>query len=187
MAPNPSGGQWNFDEDNRKSFPKSGPKNLKAPLRFPPDQLTKTVISELAKHLPYQAGLSQSFAWPVTRADGLLALDDCIEHRLTSFGPTQDAMWVDEPFLSNSLLSVALNLKLINPREAIAAATKAYELGRVALASAEGFIRQILGWREFMRGVYWLDMPEMKQANHFGFTRQLPAWYWNADTQMISP
>jgi deoxyribodipyrimidine photolyase-related protein len=122
----PIGGQWNFDEDNRKSTPKSGQKNLKAPMRFPPDQLTRTVISDLAQRLPDQVGLSQSVAWPVTRADGLLALDDFIEHRLSSFGPTQDAMWMDEPFLSHSLLSVALKLKLVNPHEVIDAATNAY-------------------------------------------------------------
>ena len=180
----PVGGQWNYDAENRKSFPKSGPKNLRDPLRFPPDFLTKTVISDLERHLPGQPGGNQSFAWPVTREDGLLALDDFIQHRLNRFGPTQDAMWTDEPFLSHSLLSVALNLKLINPREVIAAASSAYSTGQVSLASAEGFIRQILGWREFMRGVYWLDMPAMKQANHFGFARPLPDWYWSAATHM---
>jgi deoxyribodipyrimidine photolyase-related protein len=180
----PIGGQWNFDEENRKSFPKSGPKNLKAPLRFPADALTKIVIADLESLLPNQPGESESFAWPVTREEGLLALDDFITQRLSSFGPTQDAMWTNEPFLSHSLLSVALNLKLISPREVIAAATQAYQTGRIALASVEGFVRQILGWREFMRGVYWLDMPGMKQANHFGYTRSLPNWYWTGNTHM---
>lgn len=180
----PLGGQWNFDADNRKSFPKTGPKGLVAPLRFPPDRLTQNVIADLAQHLPQQPGDSRSFAWPVTREDGLLALKDFIEHRLASFGSTQDAMWANEPFLSHSLLSAALNLKLINPREVIDAAQKAYAQGAVELASAEGFIRQILGWREFMRGVYWLDMPHMKQANHFSHSRALPAWYWTGNTHM---
>jgi deoxyribodipyrimidine photolyase-related protein len=180
----PVGGQWNFDKENRKSFPKTGPKNLEAPLRFPIDAITQGVIADLEKALPNQPGESESFAWPVTRENALLALDDFIAHRLLSFGPTQDAMWTHEPFLSHSLLSVAMNLKLLSPREVIAAAINAYQTGRIGLASVEGFIRQILGWREFMRGVYWLDMPGMKQANHFGFTRSLPYWYWTGETNM---
>jgi deoxyribodipyrimidine photolyase-related protein len=180
----PVGGQWNFDADNRKSFPKTGPKGIRPALRFPPDAITKQVIADLAKHLPEQPGESTSFGWPVTREDGLLALKDFLEHRLASFGATQDAMWTNEPFLSHSLLSVALNLKLIHPREVVSAAEAAYRAGRIDIASAEGFIRQILGWREFMRGVYWLDMPGMKTANHFSYARPLPTWYWSGDTHM---
>jgi deoxyribodipyrimidine photolyase-related protein len=93
-------------------------------------------------------------------------------------------MWTDQPFLFHSLLSVALNLKLISPREVIDAATVAYQKGQTDLASVEGFIRQILGWREFMRGVYWLDMPHMKTANHFQYKRALPSWYWTGKTKM---
>jgi deoxyribodipyrimidine photolyase-related protein len=180
----PEGGQWNFDEDNRKSFSKSGPPDLPTPLRYAPDQMTKQVIADLAKHLPDQPGRNVAFAWPVTREQGLQALQDFIAHRLNRFGPTQDAMWTNEPFLFHSLLSVALNLKLISPKEVIEQATRAYSSGAADLASVEGFIRQILGWREFMRGVYWLDMPAMKSANHFGYARKLPAWYWTGNTHM---
>jgi deoxyribodipyrimidine photolyase-related protein len=180
----PIGGQWNFDVENRKSFPKAGPKAIKTPLRFTPDDLTAQVIADLENHLPSQPGENLQFGWPVTREEGLLALKDFVEHRFASFGATQDAMWTNEPFLSHSLLSVALNLKLISPREVIAAAEAAFKGGQVDIASAEGFIRQILGWREFMHGVYWLDMPRMKESNHFGCNRQLPAWYWSGETQM---
>ncbi len=184
QADEPEGGQWNFDEDNRKSFPKSGPPDLPAAVRFKPDQITKQVITDLAKHLPDQPGRNAAFAWPVTRDQGLQALQDFIAHRLNRFGPTQDAMWTNEPFLFHSLLSVALNLKLISPKEVIEQATQAYKTGKADLASVEGFIRQILGWREFMRGVYWLDMPGMKAANHFGYERPLPKWYWTGNTHM---
>jgi deoxyribodipyrimidine photolyase-related protein len=180
----PEGGQWNFDEDNRKSFPKTGPQDLAPPRRYPADEITQQVIDDLVKHLPDQPGKNDKFAWPVTRVQGLQALDDFITHRLGKFGPTQDAMWTGEPFLFHSLLSVALNLKLISPKEVIHKALQAYKKGGVDLPSVEGFIRQILGWREFMRGVYWLDMPSMKTANHFGYTRALPKWYWSGETQM---
>ena len=180
----PQGGQWNYDGDNRHSFPKSGPANLPKPLRFAPDETTRQAIADLATCLPNQYGQVQSFAWPVTRAQGLAALADFIVNRLASFGPTQDAMWRDEPFLFHSLLSVALNLKLINPREVIEQAVAAFGRGDADLASVEGFIRQILGWREFMRGVYWLDMPQMKVANHLQASRALPQWFWSADTRM---
>ncbi len=180
----PQGGQWNYDEDNRRSFPKSGPANLPKPLRFPADEVTRKAIADLARLLPNQYGQAEGFGWPVTRAQGLTALADFMAHRLASFGPTQDAMWRDEPFLFHSLLSAALNLKLINPREVIEQAVAAYERGDADLSSVEGFIRQILGWREFMRGVYWLDMPQMKAANHLQSFRSLPQWYWSADTRM---
>lgn len=125
-----------------------------------------------------------SFAWPVTRQDAQAALADFVEHRLRNFGRYQDAMRRGEPWLYHSLLSAALNLKLLDPREVIEAAIAAYRAGKAPLAAVEGFVRQILGWREFIRGVYWLDMPAMAQANHFGHWRSLPAWYWTGATQM---
>ena len=180
----PEAGQWNFDEDNRSSFGKKGPQDLPIAKRFTPDKITKQVIEDLNTHIPDQPGQSDAFDWPVTRTQALEALDNFIEQRLARFGPTQDAMWAGEPFLFHSLISVGLNLKLINPREVIQRAVEAYQQGRADIASVEGFIRQILGWREFMRGVYWLDMPAMKEANHFGFTRNLPKWYWTGKTDM---
>ncbi len=180
----PEGGQWNYDEDNRESFGSKGPQNLPNTIGFKADEITQQVIGDLAKALPEQPGQVDDFIWPVTRQQGLQALNEFIAHRLGRFGPTQDAMWTNQPFLFHSLLSVALNLKLINPKEVIYVAVAAYQKGDAALASVEGFIRQILGWREFMRGVYWLDMPMMKTANHFGYKRALPNWYWTGKTQM---
>ena len=117
-----------------------------------------------------------------------------IANKLAGFGDHQDAMWQENdakksPYLWHSLLATSLNLKLLNPREVIAAAVLAYQknqlpLAQLPIASVEGFIRQILGWREFIRGVYWLDMPQMANSNHYQHTRQLPRWYWSADTQM---
>ncbi len=180
----PVSGRWNFDEDNRASFSKQGPENLPEPQSFLPDAITQKVIKDLANLFSDQPGSAQAFRWPVTREQGLAALNNFIAQRLSKFGPTQDAMWTDQPFLYHSLISVALNLKLINPAEVLKKAQAAYDSGKADLASVEGFIRQILGWREFMRGVYWLDMPAMKTDNHFGYTRNLPAWYWTANTQM---
>jgi deoxyribodipyrimidine photolyase-related protein len=180
----PEGGQWNYDADNRESFGSKGPQDLPQAQHFKADAITLAVIKDLARELPDQPGSAADFCWPVTRAQGLEALNQFIQYRLARFGPTQDAMWTDQPFLFHSLLSVALNLKLISPREVIDAAVAAYKNGQADLASVEGFIRQILGWREFMRGVYWLDMPHMKTANHFQYQRALPSWYWTGKTKM---
>jgi deoxyribodipyrimidine photolyase-related protein len=125
-----------------------------------------------------------SFNWPVTRKQALSALQDFIEHRLPYFGPHQDAMWTGLDFGWHSLLSSSLNLKLLSPLEVIQAAERAYHERALDLASVEGFIRQILGWREFMRGVYFTDMPELKQANHYEHSNALPAWYWTGQTHM---
>ena len=180
----PIGRQWNYDSDNRRSFGAKGPSERRAPLGSPADDITREVLSEIEKNFPDHPGSLDSFAWPVTRADALELLDDFIKYRLPSFGDFQDAMWSGEPALYHSLLSAALNLKLLNPREVIDAALNAYEHHRVGLASAEGFIRQILGWREFIRGVYWSDMPHLLNTNHFNHQRLLPKWYWSGDTQM---
>jgi deoxyribodipyrimidine photolyase-related protein len=176
----PIGGQWNFDSENRRSFGAKGPPERRTPLGFPPDEVTRDVILEVEKSFADHPGSLDSFAWPVTRDDALKLLDDFVQHRLPNFGDFQDAMWSGEPALYHSLLSAALNLKLLNPREVIASALAAYEENRVGLASVEGFIRQILGWREFIRGVYWLDMPNLLQANHFAHRGPLPKWYWTA-------
>jgi len=180
----PVGGQWNFDRDNRESFGRAGPPVRIDPPRFPPDDITREVLADVETHFPDHPGSLAHFAWPVTRRQALEALTDFATHRLPFFGRYQDAMWQGEPFLYHSLLSTALNLHLLDPREVIAAAVEAFEAAHCDLASAEGFIRQILGWREFMRGVYWLDMPELAQANHFGHRLPLPRWYWTGATQM---
>jgi len=180
----PLQGRWNFDAENRGAFPKAGPTNAPAPLRIRPDAITLEAMADVEKHFAGHPGTLEDFAWPVTRKDALRALQTFVAERLATFGRYQDAMWTDEPFLYHSHISAAMNVKLINPREVIAAALEALEAGRAPIEAVEGFVRQVLGWREFVRGVYWLDMPGMREANHFRHSRRLPAWYWTGDTQM---
>ncbi len=180
----PLGGQWNFDGDNRKSFGKSGPAGLPKPPQFAHDAITREVLALVAHDFAGHPGWLDNFNWPVTRDEALVALKSFIDDRLDSFGPHQDAMWSGMTFGWHSLLSTSLNLKLLDPREVIAAAEAALHARKLDLAGVEGFIRQILGWREFMRGVYFLDMPAMKTDNHFGHKNALPQWYWTADTGM---
>ncbi len=180
----PAGGRWNFDADNRKGYPANGPGLIPEPLRFEPDAITRQVIALVEQHFPDHPGSLASFAWPVTRQDALAALDDFIAHRLPSFGPFQDAMWTRTPWGWHAVLSSSLNLHLLDPREVVQAAEQAWRRHQLPLAGVEGFIRQILGWREFIRGMYWLDMPQMGQANHYGHQRPLPAWYWSGQTKM---
>ena len=180
----PVGGQWNYDSENRKGFGRAGPKDVPRPPVFETDATTRDVIALVEKEFGDHPGQLATFNWPVTREQALVALADFIEHRLPQFGVHQDAMWTHLDFGWHALLSSSLNLKLLTPLEVIAAAEQAWRQRGLDLASVEGFIRQILGWREFMRGVYFLDMPGLKAANHFGHTNALPKWYWTADTQM---
>ncbi|NBS98749.1 MAG: cryptochrome/photolyase family protein, partial [Betaproteobacteria bacterium] len=126
----------------------------------------------------------ERFDWPVTRPQALDVLAGFVAQRLGRFGQYQDAMWTGQPWLYHSHLSVALNLKLLNPREVVQAAEDAYRGGHVPLASAEGFIRQILGWREYVRGVYWTLMPEYLERNALGANHRLPAFFWTGETEM---
>jgi len=180
----PVGGQWNFDADNRKGFGKAGPKDVPQALVFEQDRITQDVLQLVAKRFPDHPGTLSNFNWPVTREQALRALQDFITHRLPFFGVHQDAMWTGLEFGWHALLSSSLNLKLLHPLEVIHAAERAYHERDLPLASVEGFIRQVLGWREFIRGVYFLDMPGLKEANHFGHQNPLPAWYWTGETQM---
>ena len=183
-AGEPEGGRWNFDADNRSGFPKQGPGEIPPPAAFAPDAITREVMALVERRFPQHPGSLDRFAWPVTRTQALQALTQFIEARLPSFGRYQDAMWTDTPFGWHALLSTSLNLKLLDPREVIAAAVAAYRAGRVPISSAEGFVRQILGWREFIRGVYWHLMPGLAEANHYDHRRALPAWYWTGETKM---
>ncbi len=180
----PEGGQWNFDADNREAFGPGGPVNLPAPTRFAPDALTRTVIDLVHTRFADHPGTLDSFAWPVTRAQALAALQAFITQRLPLFGRYEDALWPGEPWLYHSQLSAALNLKLLDPREAVQAAEAAYRAGLVPLHSAEGFIRQILGWREYVRGIYWTQMPAYLERNALDAQAALPAWYWTGQTDM---
>jgi deoxyribodipyrimidine photolyase-related protein len=180
----PEGGRWNFDADNRGAFPKAGPGKISAPASFEPDAVTREVLQLVERCFADHPGGLDRFAWPVTRAQALVALERFIDERLAQFGRFQDAMWTDTPFGWHALLSSSLNLKLIGPLEVIAAAERGYRTKDLPLAGAEGFIRQILGWREFIRGVYWRLMPELAEANFFGHARPLPRWYWTGQTRM---
>lgn len=180
----PAGGRWNFDADNRQAFDAEGPKDLPSPPRFKPDALTREVIGLVNTRFAKHPGKLSSFAWPVTRAQAIKALTDFVKDRLPFFGRYQDAMWPDAPWLYHSLLSASLNLKLLNPREVVRATEDAYRAGRVPLAGAEGFIRQILGWREYVRGIYWTRMPAYLDMNALGASEPLPAFYWTGETDM---
>ena len=180
----PVGGQWNFDADNREAFGPAGPGTLPPRAMFEPDALTREVIALVESRFAQHPGTLDTFAWPVTRAQALLALQRFIDERLPLFGQFEDAMWPGEPWLYHSQLSSALNLKLLTAREVVNAAEVAYREGRVPLQSAEGFIRQILGWREYVRGIYWTQMPDYAARNALDASQDLPHWFWTGDTDM---
>ena len=146
--------------------------------------MTDKVLDLVRARFAGHPGSLEDFSWPVTPEQAQAALADFIEHRLALFGRYQDAMWVGEPWLFHSRISVALNLKLLDPREVIAAAETAWREGRAPLAAVEGFIRQVLGWREYVRGIYWTRMPAYAELNALGADRPLPGWYWTGDTEM---
>ena len=181
---NPEGGQWNFDQDNRKPYPKKGPGMMDPPAAFAVDDITKGVLDYVRATYQDHPGSLDDFNWPVTREQALEALECFVEYRLRNFGTYQDAMWTDTPFGWHSILSSSLNLKLINPREVIGSVLRAWKKYSLELSSIEGFIRQILGWREFVRGMYYLDMPQMALDNYYDHQRALPRWYWSGDTGM---
>jgi deoxyribodipyrimidine photolyase-related protein len=180
----PIGGQWNFDADNRESFGPKGPGAVPPRCSFEPDVITREVIDLVNDRFAQHPGRLDQFAWPVTRAQALESLRAFIKQRLPLFGRYQDAMWPGDPWLYHSHISSALNLKLLNPREVVAAAEAAYHAGHAPLASVEGFIRQILGWREYVRGIYWTQMPGYLDRNTLGANADLPAWYWTGATDM---
>ena len=180
----PVGGQWSFDADNREAFGAAGPGDVPPRSRFAPDAVTQEVIALVNTRFAEHPGRLESFGWPVTRAQALQSLQAFITERLPLFGRYQDAMWPGDPWLYHAHLSAALNLKLLNPREVVAQVQAAYLDGRAPLASVEGFIRQILGWREYVRGVYWTQMPGYLERNALGANENLPAWYWSGATDM---
>ena len=180
----PVGGQWNFDADNREAFGPAGPGAVPPRAAFEPDAVTLEVIALVKSRFADHPGRLDSFAWPVTREQALRSLQAFVRDRLPLFGRFQDAMWPDDPWLYHSHLSAALNLKLLNPREVVAAAETAYREGHAPLASVEGFVRQILGWREYLRGIYWTQMPGYLERNALDARQDLPAWFWSGATDM---
>jgi deoxyribodipyrimidine photolyase-related protein len=181
----PAGGTWNYDSENRETFGKDGPADVPAPKRFRPDATTREVIALVNDRFADHPGTLGDFDWPVTPRQARAALKDFVAHRLDRFGPYEDAMWMGLPYVYHSRLSSALNLHLLDPREALAAAEEAYADGRARLQSVEGFVRQIIGWREFIRGVYWRFMPEYAERNAFGHDAPLPRIYWTGETDMV--
>ncbi|MFO0859036.1 MAG: cryptochrome/photolyase family protein [Phycisphaerales bacterium] len=181
----PEGGDWNFDADNRKSFGKQGPKTAipRVP-RFEPDRVTRAVMDAVNKCLPDLPGRLEAFGWPVTRRDARAALDAFVRDRLAWFGPYEDAMWATEPTLYHSVLSPLLNVKLLDPRVCCEQAIRVWRQGGAPLQSVEAFIRQLIGWREFIRGVYWLEGPDYAERNSIGNTGNLPHFYWTGETDM---
>jgi deoxyribodipyrimidine photolyase-related protein len=179
---NPIGGKWNYDSQNRESMPETHkvPKHT----RFDIDDITQDVIKLVESEFEHHFGELDNFFFAVTRKDALKVLDTFIEERLHNFGQYQDAMVEGKPWMYHSHIAFYLNCGLLTPKEAIDAAESAYHAGQVPLNSAEGFIRQILGWREYVRGFYWHFMPGLKTDNYFGNTRPLPSFFWDAQTNM---
>lgn len=172
----PLGGKWSFDTENRKKPRGEIPP---APPLPTSDRVTLTQLRRV-KRWGYGWGDLHRFSWPVTRAAALEGLSAFFEQRARHFGPYQDAMLVGHPFMWHTLISPALNLSLLSPREVCERIVSEYERGRLELSSAEGLLRQVLGWREFMRGVYWRRMPGLRVANHLNAHRPLPAFYWDS-------
>ncbi|MEB3204344.1 MAG: cryptochrome/photolyase family protein [Candidatus Sericytochromatia bacterium] len=180
----PVGGQWNYDGENREAFGPGGPGAVPEPSRFAPDALTREVLDTVDRLFPDRPGDLSAFSWPVNRDQAREALGRFIRERLPGFGRHQDAMWPGQPWLWHAHLSAAMNLKLLHPREVCDAAEQAWREGHAPLASVEGFIRQILGWREYVRGIYHLGGPGYENLNELGANHPLPAFYWTGKTDM---
>ena len=173
----PVGGKWSLDADNRKAA-----RGVVPPERpgFEPDALTREVMAEVAQW-PGHWGEVDGFRWPVTRSQALTALDGFVTAHLPRFGDYQDAMLADEPWMWHMLISPALNLSLLHPREVCEALLEAHARGTAPLNAVEGALRQVMGWREFIRGVYWARMPQMRSANTLDAHGPLPALYWEPE------
>ena len=178
----PEGGRWNFDAENRK--PPKPDLFMPSPVQVSPDEITQTVLDLVETRFGENFGTLHPFWFAVTRKDALRALDHFIAEALPRFGDFQDAMLTNAPFLYHSLLSQYLNIGLLGPLEICQRVERAYYEGHAPLNAAEGFIRQIIGWREFVRGIYWLMMPGYTEQNALGAARPLPDFYWTAETDM---
>ena len=181
-AGQPVGGRWNYDAENRKSPPRGlrGPKRIS----HPRDQITRDVLDLVGKRFPDHFGRLEPFHFAVTADQARIELDHFIANLLPHFGDYQDAMVADEPYLYHSLISTYLNAGLLLPLETCRKAEEAYRAGTAPLNAVEGFIRQILGWREFVRGVYWLHMPDYGEMNFLEAREPLPDFYWSGKTRM---
>ena len=178
----PEGGRWNFDQENR-SGPEPGLRGPSLPV-FATDAVTSDVLALVEREFPGHFGSLAAFNWPVTASEAEAAADAFIAERLPHFGQWQDAMVRGEDFLFHAVLSPAINLGLLDPLDLCRRAEAAYRKGKAPLAAVEGFIRQLIGWREYVRGVYWLTMPELAQANALEADRPLPDFFWTGETDM---
>ncbi|MDQ0455499.1 cryptochrome/photolyase family protein [Rhizobium paknamense] len=178
----PTGGQWNFDQDNRKS----PPKGLKGPKRVShrKDAIVNAVLDMVEERFGDHFGTLRPFHFAVTAEQAWKEYEHFVEKVLPNFGDYQDAMVAGEPYLYHSLISSYLNAGLILPLQVIRRAEKAYRDGKAPLNAVEGFIRQILGWREYVRGLYWTQMPGYAERNHLNAKRPLPRYYWDGKTKM---
>ena len=181
-AKQPVGGQWNFDHDNRKPWRGQPAEPPDARTFHDHGALWQAIVDAGVKSFGNpQAG---QLPWPLNRHEALRQLDAFMANGLPYFGDFQDAMSSKAWRLFHSLLSFALNVKMLHPREVVDRAQAAFDAGAAPLAAVEGFIRQILGWREYVRGVYWTHMPEYAEKNFFGHQRALPRWFWDGNTKM---
>jgi deoxyribodipyrimidine photolyase-related protein len=178
----PLGGRWNFDAENRKPLPPGV--DVPPRLECVPDAVTREVMHVVETHFSDHFGDLENFAWAVTREGALEALSHFVSYGLPRFGDFQDAMRSGEDFVFHSVLSAYLNIGLLEPREVCSAALRALEEGRAPLAAVEGFIRQILGWREYVRGLYWLRMPAYAEGNFLDAKRPLPDFFWTGKTDL---
>jgi deoxyribodipyrimidine photolyase-related protein len=178
----PLGGRWNFDSANRRPIPS----DVIVPdlPRIEPDAITRDVLDLVVSRLGDHFGDLEPFWFAVTREDAERLLDHFLAHALPRFGDYQDAMRLDAPFVFHSVLSPYINCGLLDPLEVCRRVEIEHLAGRAPLNAAEGFIRQIIGWREYVRGVYWLKMPDYAQSNVFAARRKLPGFYWTAETDM---
>jgi deoxyribodipyrimidine photolyase-related protein len=178
----PAGGKWNYDTENRK--PASADLLMPRPSRTVPDAVTHDVLSLVAARFPDRFGRLNDFWFAVTRADAEAQYDAFVATALPRFGDYQDAMLVGEPWLYHSIIALYLNIGLLDPLSVCQAAERAWREGHVPLNAAEGFIRQIIGWREYVRGIYWREGPEYVSRNALDAHRPLPDFYWSAKTDM---
>ncbi|MGC6476557.1 MAG: cryptochrome/photolyase family protein [Parvibaculales bacterium] len=178
----PVGGKWNYDAQNRK--PPAKGLQIPPPFKAPIDDITRDVMALVATEFADHFGDLEPFHFAVTRQQALAALDDFFENRLADFGTYQDAMIEGEPFMFHAHIGLYLNIGLLLPMEIIKRAEFAFYDSHAPLNAVEGFIRQILGWREYVRGLYWLKMPDYAELNALNAHRKLPAFFWTAETRM---
>ncbi len=178
----PAGGKWNYDHDNRK--PASADLLRSAPMQFTPDEITEEVLDLVEERFGKNFGTLRPFWFAVTRTQALRALDHFVKNLLEGFGDFQDAMLQGDRFLHHSVLSPYINLGLLSPLEVCQRVEEKWKEGTVPINAAEGFIRQIIGWREYVRGIYFREGPDYTTRNALGHTRDLPGMYWGGETRM---